>query len=324
MSEKKFIKDLKEKDHFHTHFLVNDKSLGVDRNGKSYMSLQLSDATGTVNARMFERVDEAAPLFKSGDFVKVKGFVQSFQGRLQFIGQDITKAEAGEFQVSDLIRSAAGDLDKLYAKLMTSVAATKDANIRVLLENVLKDEETSSLLMKAPAAKTIHHAYLGGLLEHIVSIVDVMENLAKHYTWLNRDLLVFGAIFHDIGKLTELGFEAGIHYTDRGQLVGHMAIACEMIDESAAKISGFPPALKDVLKHIVLSHHGKLEYGSPKLPMLPEAMVVAMIDDLDSKLNTVFQFLSSEAAQVPAEEKWTRYHSGLERYFYWDYFRSQK
>jgi 3'-5' exoribonuclease len=320
-NQKKCIQDLKEKDHFHTHFHVIDKALGMDRNGKAYMSLQLSDASGAMNARVFERVDELAPLFQAGDFIKMKGFVQMFQGRLQLIGQDIQKAIPAEIQISELIRSAAGNLDDLRDRLAQTVTSLENEWIRTLLQKVLTDSEVANLLLKAPAAKSIHHAYLGGLLEHIMSIVDIMESLAKHYEFLNRDLLMFGAIFHDIGKIYELSFDSGIHYSDRGRLVGHMAIACEMIDETAREVAGFPESLKDVLKHIVLSHHGRLEYGSPKLPMLPEALVVAMIDDLDSKMNTISQFLKSEVKQLPAQEKWSRYHSGLERYFYLDLFR---
>lgn len=318
---KKFIQDLKEKEHFQTFFHVTEKTLGMDRNGKSYMSLQLSDATGAINARVFERVDELSPLFQAGDFIKMKGFVQSFQGRLQLIGQDIQKASPSEIQISELIRSAAGDLDQLRERLARIVASIEDQWVRGLMEKVLQDPEVSQLLPKAPAAKSIHHAYLGGLLEHIMSIVDVMESLAKHYSFLKRDLLIFGAIFHDLGKIYELSFDSGIHYSDRGRLVGHMTIACEMIDEKVREMPGFPEDLKHALKHIVLSHHGRLEYGSPKLPMFPEALVVAMIDDLDSKLNTVSQFLTSEVNQLPEDQKWSRYHGGLERYFYLDFFR---
>lgn len=319
--EKKFIRDLKEKDHFHSCFHVLDKTLGMDRNGKSYMSLHLGDSSGAINARVFERVDELAPQFQSGDFVKFKGFVQSFQGRLQVIGQDIQKAQPGDFQIKDLVKSAAGDIGQLVARLNEKVLTVKDKWIRGILEKTLADETVSASLVRAPAAKSIHHAYLGGLVEHVVSILEVMEGLSKHYTFLNRDLLIFGAIFHDIGKISELGLDNGIHYTDRGRLVGHMGIACELIDENAAQIDGFPKDLKDILKHIVLSHHGKLEYGSPKLPMLAEAVVVAMIDDLDSKLNTISQFLTSEINQLPATENWSRFHPGFERYFYLGFFR---
>jgi 3'-5' exoribonuclease len=323
VSDKKFIRDLKDKDHFNTFFLVTDKNLGMDRNGKSYMSLQISDASGSMNARVFERVDELVRVFQSGDFIRLKGFVQSFQGRLQLIGQDIFKADPSEFQISDLIRSSAGNIDELTQKLNDTIATLQDPHIRKLLQSVFADSEIKTLFVKAPAAKSIHHAYLGGLIEHIVSIMDVMESLAKHYTFLNRDLLIFGAIFHDLGKIWELGFESGIQYTDRGRLVGHMGIACEIIDAKAAQIDGFPPELKDILKHIVLSHHGKLEYGSPKLPMFPEAIVVAMIDDLDSKMNTISNFMASEVSQLPKDTKWSRYHPGFERYFYLDFFRSK-
>ena len=323
MSEKKFIRDLKDKEHFQSFFLVTDKNLGTDRNGKTYMSLQISDASGSMNARVFERVDELAGVFQNGDFIRLKGFVQSFQGRLQLIGQDVFKADPSEFQIGDLIRSTAGNLDDLTKKLRATIESLSDPFIKKLLQDVFADQEIEMLFVKAPAAKSIHHAYLGGLLEHVVSIMELMEALAKHYTFLNRDLLIFGAIFHDLGKIWELGFESGIQYTDRGRLVGHMGIACEIIDEKIAKIEGFPSELKDLLKHIVLSHHGKLEYGSPKLPMFPEVIMVAMIDDLDSKMNTISNFMTSEVSQLPKEQKWSRYHPGFERYFYLDFFRSK-
>ena len=192
-----------------------------------------------------------------------------------------------------------------------------------MLHTTLTAPDLQERLLKAPAAKTIHHAYRGGLLEHVLSIVDLMGVLAAHYPLLDRDLLVFGAIYHDLGKLFELDITEGIHYTHSGRLVGHMAIACEMIDRFTAEQTDFPADLRDVCKHIVLSHHGKLEYGSPKLPMFPEAMVVAMIDDLDSKLNTVFGFLRTEVQSAPPTESWTHYNPAFERYFYLDFFRKR-
>jgi 3'-5' exoribonuclease len=204
------------------------------------------------------------------------------------------------------------------------VAKMKNPFIRELVEKTLTDPKLQDVLLRAPAAKTIHHAYRGGLLEHIHSIAGVMEALVKHYSFLDRDLLIFGAIYHDIGKIYELDLSEGIHYTQSGRLVGHMALACEMIDAKASAIPDFPSDVKDVLKHIVLSHHGKLEYGSPKLPMMPEAIVVAMIDDLDSKMNTLFHFLKNEVQNVPENEKWSHYHPGFESYFFLDFFRKQQ
>lgn len=320
---KKFIRDLKEKEHVTGVFLAIEKNTGTDRNGKSFMSLNLGDATGTVNARMFEKVDAVAATFDAGDVVWVKGFVQLFQNRRQLIVNDIRKAVDGEYQMTDLIADLGGDPRAHMQSLLQIVDSLKDPFIKTLLHATLTDAETQALLLKAPAAKTIHHAYRGGLLEHVHSIVKVMESLAKHYEFLNRDLLIFGAIYHDIGKIYELDLSEGIHYTQSGRLVGHMALACEMIDRKADAIANFPRDTRDVLKHIVLSHHGKLEYGSPKLPMLAEAIVVAMIDDLDSRMNTLYHFLKAESENVGADEKWTHYHPGFERYFYLDFFRKK-
>ena len=192
--------------------------------------------------------------------------------------------------------------------------------IRQLLEDSLNDEEIRQALIRAPAAKTIHHAYMGGLLEHIVSICGVMQGLASHYSFLNLDYLLFGAIFHDLGKIRELKIEEGIQYTDAGRLVGHMGIAADIIENKSQKILGFSEEKKNLLKHIVYSHHGKLEYGSLKTPAFPEAYVVAMIDDLDSKLNTMVDFMKEE---LTSGEKWTRYHQGFDRYFFLEILRAK-
>lgn len=320
---KKFIREIKEKDHIQTFFLVTEKNAGKDRNGKAFLSLTLADSTGSLNGRMFEKAEGAGDLFETGDVVWIKGFVQLFQNRKQLIIHEVRKAIESEYKMADMVADLGGDPLKHMADLLDVVGSLKNQYIRQLLLDTLKDPKLEPLLLKTPAAKTIHHAYRGGLIEHVHSIVNVMLALSKHYTFLNPDLLVFGAIYHDIGKIYELDLTEGIHYTQSGRLVGHMVLACEMIIEKSSKIPGFPDDLKDVLKHIVLSHHGKLEYGSPKLPMIPEAIVVAMIDDLDSKMNTLFHFLKNEVESVPASEKWSHYHPGFERYFFIDYFRKQ-
>ncbi len=318
---KKFVRDLREKEHLQTAFLVAEKSSGTDRNGKAFLSLNLADSTGHLNARMFEKVDGVAETFEVGDVVWVKGFVQLFQNRKQLIVHEIRRALDSEYSMQDMIADLGGDPRKHLDELLGIVADLRDPFVRQLLSNTLNDESLQTLLLKAPAAKTIHHAYRGGLLEHVHSIVQVMLSLSQHYPYLSRDLLVFGAIYHDIGKVFELDLVDGIHYTRSGRLVGHMVLACEMIVEKASDIAEFPVELADILKHIVLSHHGKLEYGSPKLPMIPEAMVVAMIDDLDSKMNTLFHFLKGEVQSAQPSEKWSHYHPGFERYFYLEYFR---
>lgn len=320
---KRFVRDLKDKDHLQMAFLAGDKRSGHDRNGKAFLSLALSDATGMINGRMFEKVDGAVDTFVDGDVVWVKGFVQMFQGRKQLIVQEIRKAVEGEYEITQLIARLGGDPEKHWGDLLQLVSQMQNQFVRQMLTDTLQDAELKPLLLRAPAAKTIHHAYQGGLIEHIHSIARMMVAVSTHYPFLDRDLLIFGAIFHDLGKVFELDLSEGIHYTRSGRLVGHMALACELIDRKSAAIDDFPTELKDVLKHIVLSHHGKLEYGSPKLPMIAEAVVVAMIDDLDSKMNTLAHFLKAEIENLPADESWSHYHSGFERYFYLDFFRQR-
>lgn len=320
---KRFIRELKEKEHVQSPFLVTEKAAGTDRNGKRFLSLTLADSTGHLNARMFEKVDDYVEGFESGDVVWIKGFVQLFQNRKQVILHEVRKAESTEYSMTDMVAELGGDPRLHLEALLTIVGGLKNEFVRQLLLITLTDTQVSPLLLKAPAAKTIHHAYQGGLIEHIHSIVKVMDSISSLYEFLDRDLLIFGAIYHDIGKIFELDLADGIHYTPTGRLVGHMVLACELIDQKAATISEFPQDLKDVLKHIVLSHHGKLEYGSPKLPMIAEAMVVAMIDDLDSKLNTLFHFLKNEVQNVPKDEKWSHYHPGFERYFFLEFFRKR-
>jgi 3'-5' exoribonuclease len=320
---KRFIRELKEKDHATAVFLVHEKMTGKDRNGKVFLNMTVGDSSGTINARMFEKADAAVEAFEVGDPVWIKGFVQLFQNRRQLIVNEIRKASDGEFVMSDLVAQLGGDPTKLLAELIEWSSGLENEFIRRLLVETLNDPGVREILLKAPAAKTIHHAYRGGLVEHIHSIAEIMKVMASHYKFLHYDLLLFGAIYHDLGKVSELDISEGIHYTDTGRLVGHMAIACEMIDQRTAKIEGFPPELKDALKHIVLSHHGKLEYGSPKLPMFPEAIIVNMIDDLDSKMNTLFHFLKSEVESVPDGEKWTHFHQGFDRTFYLEFFRQK-
>lgn len=317
---KQFIRELKERDHVTSTFLVSDKSILTDKNGKTYMSFNLKDSSGSINARIWDRVEDWTLKFDAGDFVKIKGFVQVYQNRKQIIVSDIEKTKVDEGHLKDFMGASQLDPLHLMKVLMEMCESVNDSQIRDLLKSTLEDENIRALLLKAPAAKSIHHAYMSGLLEHIVSICQTMNFLSSHYSFLNKDYLIFGAIYHDIGKVIELSIDDGIKYTDRGRLVGHMAIACEMIDDHSARIKDFSPKTKDLLKHIVLSHHGKLEYGSPKEPAMLEAFVVAMIDDLDSKINTIHRFMLGEMSQPGS---WSRLNPQFDRYFYLDVLRAK-
>lgn len=316
-SPKQFVRDLSDKQGVHGIFLARDKSLLVGKNGKPYLSLHLADCSGAVDARVWDNVETANETFQNGDVIRVKGQVQLFQGRKQVVVHRIEKALAEEFDMADFIVRAARDPEVMMAELLHVAEKIEDRNIRQLIHDVLNDADVRPRLLVAPAAKTIHHAYLGGLLEHVLSICGLMKVIHAHYaasgTELNLDYLLFGAIFHDIGKIWELDIDQGISYTDRGKLLGHMVMAVELVEKKASRILGFPEELKDLLKHIILSHHGRVEYGSPKTPMFLEAFLVAAIDDLDSKINTIDRFVKSERA---SGDRWSKFNQLFERYFF--------
>lgn len=295
--------------------LVKDKVLGVGKNGKSFLSLLVGDKSGHIDARVWDRVDEISELFQTGDIIKVKGQVQVYLNRKQIIVHKIEKTETDQYNKADfVIEDLAVDAHALYSELMVFVNEIRSQSIKNLILDCLQDEEIKKLMLKAPAAKSIHHAKRGGLLEHIVSICKLMKMISTHYNYLNEDLLIFGAIFHDLGKVWELEIQREqIQYSHRGRLLGHMNLCCELIDRKSQRLLGFPDDLRDILKHIVLSHHGKLEYGSPVRPYFMEAYVVASIDELDSKMDTMFQFIKNERE---TGESWSRYNEHFDRYFY--------
>ncbi len=309
------IKNLKDKDNVDSLFLVREKNVGMGKNGRAFMSIQLGDQSGSIDARVWDRVEELAREFENGDIIKVKGQVQLFQNRKQLVVHRIEKVDASTVQFENFLPKTARSSEDMMAELYVLVKSIQNDFIRQLITDTLEDPEIRPLVMRAPAAKSIHHAWIGGLLEHMLSIMKIMDFMGTHYSFLNKDLLYFGAIFHDIGKVWELSYDNGINYTDRGRLLGHMQMACELIDKKSSRILGFPEELRDICKHIILSHHGKLEYGSPKRPKFLEAMVVAMVDDFDSKVATVQTIINDERN---AGGKWSRYNDLFDRYFLLD------
>lgn len=310
--EQKSIPNLKDKDAVDSLFLVKERNVAIGKNGRPFMSLLLGDATGSIDARLWDRVDELAREFEVGDVIKVKGQVQLFQNRKQLVVHRLETVDPTTINLEEFIPRSSKSADDMLVELTNLVRTMKNDHLRQLTMDTLEDPELRPLIVKAPAAKSIHHAWLGGLLEHILSICKIMDFMGSHYNFLNRDLLLFGAIFHDIGKLYELSYESGISYTDRGRLVGHMQIACELVDKKSSRILGFNEELRDICKHIILSHHGKLEYGSSKRPKFLEAMVVAMVDDFDSKVATIKSLVDAERS---SGEKWSRYSELFDRYF---------
>lgn len=298
-------------------FLVKDKVKGMGKNGRPFLSLLIGDKTGHIDARVWDRVEEVTDTFEIGDIILVKGQVQVYLSRKQIIIHRVEKAADDLYKKEDFtIDDKKIDPHALYSELIQIVNQIQTAPIRQIILDSLQDEDIKPLVLKAPAAKTIHHAHRGGLLEHVVSICKLMKMISSHYVFLNQDLLIFGAIFHDLGKVWELDIQRDqIQYSHKGRLLGHMQLACELIDKKAGRILGFPEDLREILKHIVLSHHGKLEYGSPVRPYFMEAFMVAMIDDLDSKVDTIQGFIEAERQ---TGESWSRYNEHFERYFLLD------
>lgn len=311
--EKVYVRDLKEKQQIESVFLVRSKALPQDKNGKTYLNVILMDKTGQVDARAWDNLDVLAYGFSADDYVKVKANVQVHQGRKQLILTAIQRVPTKDVNVGDFLPASKQNAEIMFKTLLAIVNGMENKHIKKLVLDTLNDPQIQPNYLKCPAAKTIHHAWVGGLLEHTLSICRIMLFLGKHYEGVNTDLLIFGAIFHDIGKIWELSYEHNFSYTDSGRLLGHLVIGTELIEKKASAIPGFPEELKNMCKHIVLSHHGKLEYGSPKVPSFLEAMIVAMIDDFDSKVAAIQQFVEQEKSKG---ESWTGFHPMFERHFY--------
>ena len=309
------IRNLKDKEHVDGLLLVKEKVVGVGKNGKPFMSIQVGDATGAIDARVWDKVDELAREFEVGDVVKIKGQVQIYMNRKQLVVHRLERVAPESVNLEDFLPKTEREPLDMLTELVALVKTLKNDQIKQLLLDTLEDAEIRPKILRAPAAKSVHHSWIGGLLEHILSICKIMEFMAAHYKMLNRDLLIFGAIYHDIGKIWELSYDNGISYTDRGRLIGHLHMGCELLDKKASRILGFDDELRDVLKHIILSHHGRLEYGSPKRPKFLEALVVAMVDDFDSKVASVHSLIENEKA---SGDRWSRYNELYERYFLLD------
>jgi 3'-5' exoribonuclease len=292
-------------------FAVASKQVRTGRDGGRYFALTLADRTGQIDGRMWE-IDDAGP-FEAGDVVKVRGEVCRFNERLQIKVEKIRRATPGEFELSDFVPQSQRDIGEMWAELQAWVASFRDPDLKALLDSFLNDAEIAPALREAPAAKGLHHAWIGGLLEHILSLMDMCELAARHYPEVNRDLLLTGVVLHDIGKLRELRWGTSFDYTIEGQLLGHITIGIGMIEQKIAGIPNFPAAKRLLVEHLVLSHHGEYEYGSPKLPMTSEAVLLHYLDNLDAKMQTVRSELARAEAAGRAGDELTDWVRALER-----------
>ena len=295
------------------YFAVAQKQFNRKRDGAAYLSLRLTDRTGQCEARMWDNFEASADTFEAGDVVKVQVEVSGWNGRPQLAIKRMRKAAAEEYSLADFQPHTTLPIEELWATLSAFVDGFTDPFLQQLVRSFLDDPEIASLLRSAPAAKYLHHAWIGGLLEHIVSLLGLCARMLPHYPEVHRDLVMSGAILHDIGKLEELRWSLNFDYTLEGQMLGHITLGIAMIEKKTAAIPDFPPRLKLLLEHIVLSHHGKHEFGSPKLPMTPEAILFHYLDDLDAKMFTVRTELERTAQSGRGPDEMTDWVRALER-----------
>ena len=305
-----WIKDIKEDEQVHGLYLVKVKRTGSTKKGDPYLSITLADRTGEVEARVWERVSEFSPLFKEGDIIEVGGYASSYRDQVQLT---LTALQAAR-EIPDptlFLESTSKDVSKMVASLREVLKGIKNASMKTLLDKFLSDRAFMALFRKAPAAKNFHHSYIGGLLEHTLSVCQMAKLVADHYPELDRDLLITGAFLHDVGKVKELKFGHQIDYSDEGRLVGHLSLGVAMVDEKLAGLKDFPEEIAIRLKHLILSHHGEYAFGSPKRPKFLEAFALHLIDDLDAKMNGLSRFMEKDRQ----EGAWTDFSRLFDRYF---------
>ncbi len=316
-----YSKTVKDQDKVSSPFLIKYSAVLTGKTGKPYMNVILTDKTGDVEARIFDSVPKFSAQAVKDTFVQVEGNAQSFNGRTQIHIKDLIILREDEVDADEFLPPTFLNAEKIYAELKAIVASMTDPDYRALMESIfIDDQEIVTQFKKAPAAKSMHHAYPVGLLEHVVSIAKMLDFLASHYSpYVNRDLLLVGGLMHDLAKIWELQFEKTTDYTSEGRLIGHLVMGVELIEkkiqliESSGKItSPFPNEKKLLAKHMVLAHHGKYEYGSPKEPACIEALIVHMIDDLDSKVNAIRVFIENDSQSG----MWTLLNKNFERFFY--------
>ncbi|MBI1356792.1 MAG: HD domain-containing protein [Acidobacteria bacterium] len=307
----KYVQDCQPNDRVVSFFLVQSKEVRFKKNsGEPYLSLVLSDRTGQVEAKMWDGVEDVLETFDRDDFVKVKANIQLYRDKPQMIIQRLRRAEESEIDLADYMPHTKRDIDEMLAELRAAFSGFSNPDLKALALSVLDDEEIVGKLRVAPAAKSLHHACVGGLLEHVCSLMNLARLVASNYDYLDLDLIQTGVLFHDICKIDELTYERSFGYSSDGQLLGHISMALQLVDRKCSALPGFPPRLKRLVEHMVLSHHGRYEFGSPKLPMFPEALALSYIDDLDSKLESMRASLDAE---LGVEPEWTRYNPSLER-----------
>jgi 3'-5' exoribonuclease len=317
-AEKKiFIKDILENQSIEDLFLIKETSRAETRSGKPYLIVTVMDRTGEIGGRLWENVDRFLPACSAGNIVFLQGQAQTYKGALQLKIESITaleKAKNSDWRLGDFLPVTDGDIPAMAGEVLAFARSVSEPSLNALLLNFFRNKEFFATFQRAPAAKRMHHAYYGGLLEHTLAVTRLADTLAGLYPVIDRSLLITAALLHDIGKTEEFTFDSyPFDYTDKGRLVGHLVLGVEMIMTRIGKMADFPAELATRLQHLILSHHGRHEFGSPCLPMTMEAFVLSFIDDLDAKIN----YLAGMSSQLSAPGyQWTDYQKTLERFLF--------
>lgn len=308
-----FIADLKDGQTIAAVFLIRSKELRTStKSSKQWLQLELTDRTGCVSAKMWENFADVADKFGRDDFVDIRGRVRVFNDQIEISLDQLLPAPEGQYDISDFLPHTKRDVAQMYARLQSYAASAKNPYLRQLVVGIVEDPAIAPGLKSAPAAVKMHHAFVGGLLEHMISLLDLMEPVTAHYRELDRDLLLTGIIVHDIGKVKELTYTRALTYSTEGELLGHMALGQSIVRRKIESIENFPQPLAVLVEHLILSHHGEYEFGSPTLPRFPEAVALHFLDDLDSKMGAMRATLDCGPNQESREE-WTDRNPALRR-----------
>jgi 3'-5' exoribonuclease len=309
--KKAFVTELSTEQSVTTFFLVHEKEIRNTREGKQYLRMELGDKSGTVEARIWDAFEAIAKDINRDDFVKVAARVEIYRNKPQLVLQQVRRATPEEIDLADFLPHTKENVDEMWSKLLAYANGIENFWLNKLVLSIFNDPKNAERFKRAPAAKVMHHAFIGGLLEHVVGLCGLAKQIVAHYPELNVDLLLTAAMLHDVGKLDELCYERAVSYTTEGQLLGHIVMELETVSKAMDAIENFPPNLKTVVQHMLISHHGQYEFGSPKLPMIREAMAFHYMDDLDSKLAAVRAALAVDTG----DPEWSAYSGALGRKF---------
>ncbi len=307
-----FVNELTPNQTISTTFLVKSKEMRSKKTGGQFLLITFGDKTGDIAGQWWDNFEDAVETFDKDDIVFVRGLVNLYRNHLQISVHRLRPCQENEIDLSHYFPTTRFDVDQMFDELMGIIRQYRNPYLRQLLENIFSDQETVRKFKRAPAAKTMHHPYLGGLLEHTLSLVRLCRKVGDHYDGIDVDLLLTGAVLHDFGKIDELSYDRAFGYTNDGQMIGHLVMETMMVADQIKTVPGFPEDLRRHLLHMLLAHHGKLEFGSPKLPSTPEALMLAYLDDLDSKVEAMQRLI----AEPSSNGEWTRISPMFERPIY--------